>query len=105
MGYETILTEVKGRVGLITLNRPKAQCPEQPAHSELDDAWTEFERDPDIGCIVLTSRRPLLRVPISRRCRYWNTPRCIWTIAQADRIGQRRKPLIAAVADMPWGVL
>ena len=54
--YENILTEVKpGKVGLITLNRPKALNALSPdLVSELSTAAQAFDADPNIGCIVVT---------------------------------------------------
>ena len=55
MAYKTIQTKAEGRVGVITLDRPKALnalCDELTA--ELADALTAFEADDDIGCVILT---------------------------------------------------
>ncbi|WP_336488078.1 enoyl-CoA hydratase [Methylobacterium nigriterrae] len=55
MAYETILTETRGRVLLITLNRPKAlNALNRQLTEELIAAACEADADPDIGCIVLT---------------------------------------------------
>lgn len=56
--YEYIIVEKKGEknnVGFIQLNRPKALnalC--KGLMSELDQAVQKFEKDDDVGCIVLT---------------------------------------------------
>ena len=53
--YETILTETRGRVGLITLNRPKAlNALNFQVMREVVAAAGAFDADPGIGCIVLT---------------------------------------------------
>lgn len=55
MTYENILTETKGNVGVITLNRPQALnalCADLIA--ELGQALDEYEKDDNIGAIVLT---------------------------------------------------
>jgi len=54
--YESITAEVKpGKVGLITLNRPKALNALSPdLVREMAQAATAFDLDPEIGCIVLT---------------------------------------------------
>ena len=55
MAYKNIIAEKRGRVGLITLNRPKAMNALNPELiSELAQALDEFEADDDIGAIVLT---------------------------------------------------
>ena len=55
MTYTCILTEVHDRVGLIRLNRPKAlNALNSTLIDELNIALEGFERDNEIGCIVLT---------------------------------------------------
>ncbi len=55
MPYETITTEIRGAVALITFNRPKALNALNAALiSELNTALDHFEEDADIGAIVLT---------------------------------------------------
>lgn len=53
--YATILTETRGRVGWITLNRPEAlNALNSTLVAELADAAAAFDADEAIGCIVLT---------------------------------------------------
>ena len=55
MNYQNILVETRGRVGLITLNRPKALnalC--DALIRELATALDHFEKDEAVGAIVLT---------------------------------------------------
>ncbi len=55
MAYENILVETHGRVGLITLNRPKAlNALNEALIGELNQALAGFESDEAVGCIVLT---------------------------------------------------
>ena len=55
MTYEHIIAEDRGRVGLITLNRPAALNALNAALiAELSQALDAFEADDGIGCIVLT---------------------------------------------------
>ena len=55
MAYETIIAETRGKVGLITLNRPKAlNALNSQVLSELLDAAEGFEADAGIGAVVLT---------------------------------------------------
>lgn len=52
---ETILVERRGRVGLITLNRPAAlNALNRDSMTEIVDAATRFDTDPEIGAIVIT---------------------------------------------------
>ena len=55
MSYETIQTDIKGKVGIITLNRPKALnalCTELIV--ELNQALADFSSNENIGSVVLT---------------------------------------------------
>ena len=55
MSYENILVEIRGKVGLITLNRPKALNALSPdLMRELGAALAVFESDENIGATVLT---------------------------------------------------
>jgi enoyl-CoA hydratase len=55
MAYETIISETRGKVGLITLNRPKAlNALNSQILRELVTAVNAFGADPGIGAIVLT---------------------------------------------------
>lgn len=54
-GYRTIIVETRGRVGLITLNRPKAlNALNSELMREVIGAVETFDDDPGIGAIVLT---------------------------------------------------
>lgn len=53
--YETILIEIRGRVGWITLNRPEAlNALNSQVMADVVDAATRFDADPGIGAIVVT---------------------------------------------------
>jgi enoyl-CoA hydratase len=53
--YETLLVETQGKVGLIRLNRPQAlNALNDQLMDELGEALLHFDKDPNIGCIVLT---------------------------------------------------
>ncbi|OBF11002.1 MULTISPECIES: enoyl-CoA hydratase [unclassified Mycobacterium] len=53
--YETILVEREERVGIITLNRPKAlNALNTQVMNEVTAAATEFDKDPGIGAIIIT---------------------------------------------------
>lgn len=55
MAYETILVETRGKVGLVTLNRPKAlNALNSQVLQDVIAALQAFEADPDVGAIVLT---------------------------------------------------
>jgi enoyl-CoA hydratase len=55
MSFEYILLETRGRVGIVTLNRPaklNALC--DGLMNELTTALDSLEADENIGCIVVT---------------------------------------------------
>ena len=53
--FNNILVEKRGKVGLVTLNRPKAlNALNRELMSELSVALKEFEKDDSVGAIVLT---------------------------------------------------
>ena len=55
MAYETILVETRGKVGLITLNRPKAlNALNTTVLREMLAALENFEADAGVGAIVIT---------------------------------------------------
>ena len=55
MSYEMILTETRGRVGIITFNRPeKLNALHATMSGEMRDQITVWNNDPNIGAIVLT---------------------------------------------------
>lgn len=55
MAFDNIIVETRGRVGLITLNRPQAMNALNAALIvELAQALDGFEADPAIGAVVLT---------------------------------------------------
>ena len=53
--YETILVERDERVGIITLNRPKAlNALNTQVMNEVTSAAADFDDDPGIGAIIIT---------------------------------------------------
>ncbi len=53
--YKNILTEIIGRVGIVTLNRPKSyNALNYQLLSELMDALTSLDNDKSIGAMVIT---------------------------------------------------
>ncbi|MCX2749371.1 enoyl-CoA hydratase [Arthrobacter sp. MI7-26] len=53
--YENILVELRGRVGLVTLNRPKAlNALNQATMDELVAAVSTMDSDPGVGAVVIT---------------------------------------------------
>jgi enoyl-CoA hydratase len=55
MTYTSILTEIRGRVGIVTLNRPQAMNAFNAVMlSELFDALEAFDNDENIGAMIVT---------------------------------------------------
>lgn len=107
MTYETLLLDVHDRVGLITLNRPKAlNALNRQLISELNQALDLLEADPRIGCIVITGSSKAFAAGADIKEMADQTFPQIYLddfFVAADRIGNRRKPVIAAVAGYALG--
>lgn len=107
MQFETLLIEVRERVGLITLNRPQAlNALNSQLIGELNQALDRLEADAGIGCIVITgSAKAFAAGADIKEMLELGYPQIYLDdfFAAADRIGTRRKPLIAAVAGYALG--
>jgi enoyl-CoA hydratase len=107
MAYETILVETRGRVGLITLNRPQAlNALNSTLVGEVNRALDGLEADPNIGCTVLTgSDKAFAAGADIKEMQSLSYPRTYLDdfITSWDRVGSRRKPIIAAVAGFALG--
>ncbi|MEH3144686.1 MAG: enoyl-CoA hydratase [Methylobacterium frigidaeris] len=107
MVYENILVETRGRVALVTLNRPaqlNALC--NALIAELNHALDGFEADPGIGCIVLTgSEKAFAAGADIKEMQDRTHPEFYMAdpFGEWDRVGRRRKPMIAAVAGFALG--
>lgn len=107
MSYETILLEIRGRVALLTLNRPGAlNALNAQLIGELNQALDEIERNPDIGCVVLTgSAKAFAAGADIKEMAQLNYPQIYLDdlFSESDRVAARRKPIIAAVAGFALG--
>ncbi|MBK5011644.1 enoyl-CoA hydratase [Pseudomonas sp. S60] len=107
MAFETILLDIHGKVGLITLNRPQAlNALNALIVSEINQALDQLERDPAIGCIVLTgSAKAFAAGADIKEMAGLEYPQIYVDdlFADADRIANRRKPIIAAVSGFALG--
>jgi enoyl-CoA hydratase len=108
MSYENILVETKGRVGIITLNRPKALNALCAALiRELGQALDTFEKDAGIGCIVLTgSERAFAAgadVKEMAASSYMDVYMNDFITKGWEQVTTCRKPVIAAVAGFALG--
>ena len=107
MAYETILTETRDGVGLITLNRPKAlNALSSQLIAEVSSALDGYEADSSIGAIVITGSEKAFAAgadikemsEMSYMDAYLGDFITPW-----DRVSQCRKPVIAAVAGYALG--
>ncbi len=100
--YTCILTETRGRVGLIRFNRPKAMNAMNACLlEELVHALEEFDADPQVGAIVLTGDERAFAAGADIKEMADATPVDMLqrdTISRYDRIRQVKKPVIAAVS-------
>jgi enoyl-CoA hydratase len=105
--FETILVETRGNVGLITLNRPQAlNALNSTLVGEINRALDGFEADPGIGCTVITGSEKAFAAGADIKemagLTYPDTYLSDF-ITSWDRVGNRRKPIIAAVAGFALG--
>ena len=108
MPYENILIETRGRVGLITLNRPKAMNALNDAlMDELGDALAAFDADENIGCIVITGSDKAFAagadIGAMKGWSYMDVYKSEYITRNWERIRMVRKPVIAAVAGYALG--
>jgi len=108
MAYENIIVETRGKVGFITLNRPKALNALSPAlMRELSAALDVFEADDAIGCMVVTGSEKAFAagadIKEMKEKSYMDVYKEDFITAEWERINRCRKPVIAAVAGFALG--
>ena len=108
MAYETILTETRGAVALITLNRPKAlNALSTQLVQELGRAIDGYEDDDAIGAIVLTgSERAFAAGADIKEMQHKSFTEAYlqdFITKDWERVARCRKPVIAAVAGFALG--
>ncbi|MCB1548375.1 MAG: enoyl-CoA hydratase/isomerase family protein, partial [Hyphomicrobiaceae bacterium] len=107
MAYENIIAETRGRVGLVTLNRPAALNALNAALiKELTKALDGFEADENVGCIVITGSEKAFAAGADIKEMQAKTYMDAYKedfIASWDRVARCRKPVIAAVAGYALG--
>ncbi|MEW6402725.1 MAG: enoyl-CoA hydratase-related protein [Chloroflexota bacterium] len=107
MSYSTILTERRGRVGLVTLNRPDAMNAFNTAMlTELFDALETFDRDENVGAMVVSGNEKAFAAGADiKQMAEASTVQMIveGRVEIWDRIRGLRKPVIAAVSGWALG--
>jgi enoyl-CoA hydratase len=107
MSYEMILTEIRGRVGLITLNRPQVMnaLNNQLMH-EVMNALDIFDKNDEIGAMVITGNEKAFAAGADiKEMAGKNIQQMMDTdhVAVFGRIRTIRKPVIAAVSGWALG--
>jgi len=108
MPYDNILVETRGRVTLVTLNRPKVlNALNDALMSELGDALAQADRDDAIGAIVLTgSERAFAAgadIDAMKSWTYMDVYKSGYITRNWEAMKSVRKPVIAAVAGYALG--
>ena len=107
MHYELIFTEPRGRVGLITLNRPQAMnALNNQLMRELMNALEAFDRDDAIGAMVITGNEKAFAAGADIREMADQSIEQMMDrdhVAVFGRIRTIRKPVIAAVSGWALG--
>ncbi|HVY42177.1 MAG TPA: enoyl-CoA hydratase [Hyphomicrobiaceae bacterium] len=107
MAYNNILVETRGRVGLITLNRPSAlNALNSALVSELSQALDAYEADEGIGCIVITGSAKAFAAGADIKEMQSKSYMDVYKedfISAWERVTRCRKPVIAAVAGFALG--
>ena len=107
MPYEMILAQTRGRVGLITLNRPQAMnALNNQLMRELMEALETFDKSDDVGAMVITGNEKSFAAgadikEMAGKSREQMIDRD--HIAVFGRIRTIRKPVIAAVSGWALG--
>ncbi|MDA8107532.1 MAG: enoyl-CoA hydratase [Betaproteobacteria bacterium] len=108
MSYEFITTEVKGRVALLTLNRPKQMNALNPKlMQELGEALYGFDADDGIGCMVITGSEKAFAagadIVAMKDWDFIDVYKANYITRDWEHLCNVRKPVIAAVAGFALG--
>ena len=107
MSDETIITETRGKVGIITLNRPKAlNALNGQLITEMNAALDRFDADSKIAVIILTGSDKAFAAGADIREMKDKTFEQVTEedfLRDWDHITRVRKPIIAAVAGYALG--
>jgi enoyl-CoA hydratase len=108
MSYENILVETRGKVGLITLNRPKQlNALNDALMDEVGAARVVFEADEGIGAVVITGSEKAFAagadITMMAKFSYMDAYKGDYITRNWEKVKTCRKPVIAAVAGFALG--
>ena len=108
MSYEFILAETRGRVGVVTLNRPKQlNALSAQLTQELGSALYAFDADEAIGAILLTGSEKAFAagadIAAMKDFDFQHAFRTDYITRDWEHIRNIRKPVVAAVAGYALG--
>jgi enoyl-CoA hydratase len=108
MPFENIVTETRGRVGLVTLHRPASlNALNDALMDELTVALQDFDAREDIGCIVLTGGDKVFAagadISAMAEWTYMDVYKSDFITRNWETLRRVRKPVIAAVAGYALG--
>lgn len=108
MDYENILVEKRDRVGLVTLNRPKAlNALNDALMDELGAALLAFDRDDAVGTIVITGSQKAFAagadISAMKDWTFMDVYKSNFITRNWEEIRKVRKPVIAAVSGYALG--
>ena len=108
MAYQNIIVETRGKVGVVTLNRPQALNALSPElMRELAAVLDAFESDDNIGCMIVTGSDKAFAagadIKAMKAKSYMDVFKEDFITAEWERISRCRKPVIAAVAGYALG--
>jgi enoyl-CoA hydratase len=108
MAYENILTETTGRVGVVTLNRPKQlNALNDALMNELGTALLAFDADENIGCIVIIGSEKAFAagadIGAMAQWSYMDVYKTDYITRNWETMRRVRKPVIAAVSGYALG--
>lgn len=108
MSENFVLVETRGRVGLLTLNRPKAlNALNDQLMDQLGTALLAFDANDDVGCIVITGSEKAFAagadIGAMKDWSYMDVYRTEYIGRNWETLRSIRKPVIAAVAGYALG--
>lgn len=108
MPYENIIVEMRGRVGLVTLNRPKMlNALNDKLMDELGQALLAFDADDSIGAMVITGNDKAFAagadIAAMSQWSYMDVYKSEYITRNWEALKKVRKPVIAAVSGYALG--